>query len=62
MPLSRDNEACLAWLAEALRRPRPEGQERIVGYLGAVLEEVLFETKVIPEGCPRAVTYRAEGA
>ena len=62
MPLSKDNEACLSWLAEALRRLRPEGQEKAVGYLEAVLEEVLFETKVIPEGDPRAMTYRAEGA
>jgi hypothetical protein len=41
-----DNEACLAWLAEALRRLRPEGQEKAVGYLEAVLQEVLFEKKV----------------
>jgi hypothetical protein len=62
MPLSKDNEVCLAWLAEALRRLRPEGQEKAVGYLEAVLEEVIFETKVIPEGGPRSMTYRAEGA
>jgi hypothetical protein len=62
MSLSKDNEACLAWLAEALRRLRPEGQEKAVDYLEAVLEEVFFETKVVPEGVPRAVTYRTEGA
>jgi hypothetical protein len=44
-----DNEVCLAWLAEALRRLRPEGQEKAVGYLEAVLEEVLFEMKVAPQ-------------
>ena len=62
MSLSKDNEACLAWLAETLRRLRSEGQEKAVGYLEAVLEEVLFEAKVIPEGGPRAMTRRAEGA
>ena len=62
MSLSKDNEACLAWLAEAVRRLRPEGQEKAAGYLEAVLEEVLFETKVVPEGDFRAVIYRAEGA
>ncbi len=61
MPLSKDNEACLAWLAKALRRPRPEGQDKAVGYLEAVLEEVLFETKVQTEGAPRLAAYRTEG-
>jgi hypothetical protein len=59
--LSKDNEACLAWLAEVLRRLRPERQEKAVGYLEAVLEEVLFETKVAPNGGPQVVTYRTEG-
>jgi hypothetical protein len=60
--LSQENESCLAWLERSLQRLRPEGQEKIVGYLEAVLEEVLFETKVVPEGDFRAVIYRAEGA
>ena len=47
--MSVDNEVCLAWLAEALRRLRPEGREKAVGYLEAVLEEVLFEMKVAPQ-------------
>ena len=46
--LSTDNEVCLAWLAEALRRLRPEGRKKVVGYLEAVLEEVKFETKTTP--------------
>ena len=51
--LSTDNDVCLAWLAEALRQARAGGQARVVGYLEAVLEEVLFETKVVPkEGVP----------
>ena len=47
--MSTDNEVCLAWLAEALRRLHPEGQEKAVGYLEAVLEEVVFEMKVAPQ-------------
>ncbi len=60
--MSKDNEVCLAWLAEALRGLRPEGQEKVVGYLEAVLEEVLFETKVGPGAYPRGLTYPTEGA
>ena len=46
--MGEDNEACLAWLAEALQQLRPEGQKKVVGYLEAVLEEVVFETKMLP--------------
>jgi hypothetical protein len=59
--LSQENESCLAWLERSLQRLRPEGQEKIVGYLEAVLEEVLFETKAHTRGAPRLVTYRTEG-
>jgi hypothetical protein len=55
--LSPDNEVCLAWLAEALQRLRPEGQSKVVGYLEAVLEEVVFEM----EASSSIVTYPAEG-
>jgi hypothetical protein len=44
--LSKDSEVCLAWLAQALQQLRPEGQKKVVGYLEAVLEEVIFETKM----------------
>ena len=44
--MSKDNELCLAWLAGALQRLRQQGQEKIVGYLEEVLEEVLFETNM----------------
>ena len=44
--MSKDTEVCLAWLAQALRQLSPEGQEKVVGYLEAVLEEVVFETKM----------------
>ena len=49
MSLSTDTEVlCLTWLAQALQQLSLEGQEKAVGYLEAVLEEVLFETKMPP--------------
>ena len=57
--LSVDNEVCLAWLAEALQRLHQEGQEKVVGYLEAVLEEVLFETKVASR--PSGLSFSTEG-
>jgi hypothetical protein len=59
--LSTDTEVCLAWLAQAPRQLRPEGQKKVVGYLEAVLEEVLFETKMVPEVYPRSLTHPREG-
>jgi hypothetical protein len=59
--LSKDTEVCLAWLAEALQQLRPEGQEKVVGYLEAVSEEVVFETKMVPGAYHRGVTYPTEG-
>jgi hypothetical protein len=50
--LIRDNEICLAWLADALQRLREEGQAngrtKVVSYLEAVSEEVVFEMKTLP--------------
>jgi hypothetical protein len=46
--LSLDNDVCLAWLEGALQRLRSERQKKVVGYLEAVLEEVLFEMKMAP--------------
>ena len=46
--LSTDNEVCLLWLEGALQQLHPEGQKKVVGYLEAVLEEVLFERKIAP--------------
>ena len=43
--MSTHNEACLAWLEDALRRLRAEGKTKVVGYLEAVSDEVLFETR-----------------
>ena len=57
--MSKDNEVCLAWLAEALQRLHQEGQEKAVGYLQEVLEEVLFETKMPPR--PSGLSFSTEG-
>ena len=46
--MSKDNEICLVWLEDALRQLRPEEQTKAVGYLEAVLEEVVFEMKMAP--------------
>ena len=46
--MSTDTEECLAWLAQALQQLRPEGRTKVVGYLEAVLEEVVFEMKALP--------------
>jgi len=59
MSLSKDIEVCLAWLAEALQQLRPEGRTKVVGYLEAVLEEVLFETKIPPR--PSGPSSSTEG-
>ena len=50
--LGTDNEVCHAWLVGALQQLRPEGQATVVGYLEAVLEEIVFEMKVSPGLCP----------
>lgn len=46
MFLSMDNEVCLVWLADALQQLRQEGRTKVLGYLEAVLEEVVFEAKM----------------
>jgi hypothetical protein len=56
--LSMDNEICLAWLAAALQQLRSEGRTKVVGYLEAVTEEVVFETKMVPGP---GLTYLTEG-
>ena len=55
--MSMDNEICLAWLAEALQQLRSEGRTKVVGYLEAVSEEVVFETKMVPGPYPRGIPY-----
>ena len=44
--LSAHNDVCLRWLADALQQLRQEGRTKAVGYLEAVLEEVVFEMKM----------------
>ena len=46
--MSKDNEVCLEWLADALQQLHREGQTKVVGNLEAVLEEVVFEMKMAP--------------
>ena len=46
--VSTENEVCLEWLAHALQQLRSEGQTKVVSYLEAVSEEVLFEMKARP--------------
>jgi hypothetical protein len=46
--LSKDNEVCLEWLEDVLQQLRQEGQTKVVGYLEAVLEEVVLEMKMAP--------------
>jgi hypothetical protein len=57
--LSTDNEVSLAWLEGALQRLRPEGEKKVVDYLEAVLEEIVFETKMSPRHSDQ--TFRTEG-
>ena len=45
---STDNEVCLEWLAHALQQLRSDGQTKVVSYLEAVSEEVVFEMKALP--------------
>ncbi len=47
--LSMDNEVCLVWLADALQQLRQEERTKIVGYLEAVLEEVVLEAEMAPK-------------
>ena len=54
--MSAHNDVCLRWLADALQQLRQEGRTKAVGYLVAVLEEVVFEMKIA-----RVVTYHIEG-
>ena len=38
-----DNEGCVAWLDGALEHAYMHGQMKLLAYLEAVMEEVLFE-------------------
>ena len=56
--LSMDNEVCLAWVADALQQLRQEGRTKAVGYLEAVLEEVVFEAKMPPSTSASSILYK----
>ena len=60
--MGTENEACLAWLEDALRRLRAEGQTKMVGYLEAVSDEVLFEARGAASIVDQGLPYPAEGA
>ena len=47
--MSKDNEVCLVWLEGVLGWLRAEGQTKVVGYLEAVLEEVVLEVDLRKE-------------
>jgi hypothetical protein len=52
--LSAYNDVCLGWLTDTLRQLRQEGRTKAVGYLEAVLEEVVFEMKMSSKSEPTA--------
>jgi hypothetical protein len=52
--LSTHDDVCLGWLVNALRQLRQEGRTKAVGYLEAVLEEVVFEMKMSSKSEPTA--------
>jgi hypothetical protein len=43
-----DNKVCLARLVDALQQLSSQGQSKVVGYLEAVSEEIVFEMKILP--------------
>ncbi len=45
---SVDNEGCVAWLDGALEHAYMHGQMKLLAYLEAVMEEVLFEEEPAP--------------
>ena len=55
-----DNEVSLAWLECALGELRAEGRTKVVGYLEAVLEEVVLEMEGGPSVVNYSVPYLAE--
>jgi len=57
MFLSMDNEVCLVWLAGALQQLRQEERTKVVGYLEAVLEEVVLEAKMAPSKSTSSILY-----
>ena len=52
--MSTHNDVCLRWLVDALQQLLQEGRTKAVGYLEAVLEEVVFEMKMSSKSEPTA--------
>ena len=52
--MSTHNDVCLRWLVDALQQLLQEGRTQAVGYLEAVLEEVVFEMKMSSKSEPTA--------
>ena len=50
--MSTHNDVCFGWLVEALRQLRQQRRTKAVGYLEAVLEEVVFEMKMSSKSEP----------
>ena len=50
--LSAHNDICLGWLTDTLRQLRQEGRTKAMGYMEAVLEEVVFEMKMSAKSQP----------
>src|SRR5215211_4587040 len=44
-PKADENTAALAWLVSALEHTRSRGQAKIVGYLGEVADDMVFEVE-----------------
>jgi hypothetical protein len=51
VPIGTDTEtATLGWLVSALERAREGGNERLVGYLEAVADDLVFEAESAARG------------
>lgn len=52
VPLDVDTDtATLAWLVSALEHARARGQVKLVGYLEAVVDDVVFEVETAARRC-----------
>ena len=47
MVSTHDGSATQTWLVESLEYARSKGQTKVVGYLGAVLDDAVFEMEIV---------------
>ncbi len=47
--ITHDDSATLTWLGEALEYARRRNQEKVVGHLEAVLDDVVFELESVAQ-------------